>query len=395
MTRRASVQWAIWAAVMVVYGLGSLASAQDVKQWIDCTGSMTPSATTSVYPSFQDYLSRIGPVGTVYVNGTCPGYFTIWNADNFYINGPGEINGRVDIGNSLGGVFLKNMTITNSNGDGIYVNGSKVMLESCNVSNNAGNGVSVDNASHVLVIGSGTFNYNGGWAGGFHVFGHSFLNISPQGPVEIRGNDHSGIWASESDLQVGFQTLISDNKGAPGVVLLGGSRAQFGGDLSTPSVVENNPNGGIMLGENSEISLYGWIVRKNGAFGISSGLQSQLTLASALVTENTGPGVNIYSGSQLDFYPGTQNKVSGNGSLTDPMSAGVRVDGNSAVFLRGGEISNNLGAGIRLTLNSSADFSGINLGGNTTPIVCDLSSQIAADVSVPLSSGCIAVRKNH
>jgi len=380
---------------ILIFCLGSPLRAQNQEQWIDCNGTMTTSDTKTVYSSFGEYLAKLGPIGTVHVNGYCREDVTIWGGDNFIVLGPAQVAGNISIGNSPDSVFLSKLTVTNSKGDGIDVNGSKLILDSCNVSNNVGNGVSVDNASHVVVLGTGIFNNNEGWAGGFRVFGHSFLNVSPSGPVEIKGNTNSGIWASESDVQIGWKTLISGNKTGPGVVLLGGTRAQFGGDLNTPSVIENNPNGGILLRENSEISLYGWIVRSNGQFGISSGFHSQVTLASAQVNENTGPGLSIESGSQLDFYPGTPNRVYGNGTLSDPMSAGVRIDGNSTAYLRGGTLSTNLGPGIRVGLNSTADFAGVEFFANSSVIACDLTSAIATDLLVPLSTGCITIRRNR
>ena len=244
------------AGAIAIVCLGSLLSAHGQQQWIDCTGTMTPSNNITVYSGFQDYLNKVGPTGTVYVNGPCPGNFTIWGGDNFYIIGPAVINGNIGVGHSENAVFLRYLTITNSSGDGLDVSGSKVSLDSCSVSNNAGNGVSVDNSSHVVVVGTGVFDNNGGWAGGFHIDGHSFLNIAPSGAVEIRGNSGSGIWATQADIQINGDTDISANINGPGIELLGGARAQVGDSNGTPNLIENNPNGGIDVRENSELSLF-------------------------------------------------------------------------------------------------------------------------------------------
>lgn len=398
----ATILWL--AAAISVVSLTPSASAQGRKETqdqllIDCVDPV-PQPYTNVFPSFAAYLQQIGPIGTVSVKGPCPGNFLIWGGDNFTIVGPAEIDGNISIGHSESAVFLQNLTITNSSGDGIDISGSKVSLDSCDVSNNAGNGVSVDNASHVVVVGSGRFDDNRGWAGGFHVGGHSFLNIAPSGRVEIRGNSQSGIWASQSDIQIIGNTVVSDNVNGPGLELLGGARAQVGNNLGTPNVIQNNPKGGIDARENSQVSLFTCcsnppnVVRANGQFGIQAGFHSQVTLSGADVLENTGPGVYVFAGSQLDFFPGTQNRVDRNGTLTDPTSAGIRIDGNSEAWLRDGEISSNLGVGVRIGMNSSLDIAGVSLVGNTGSLACDFTSTIAADFSFPFSSSCIVVRRN-
>jgi hypothetical protein len=394
------------------------------QSWIDCTGTMTSTSDKVVYSSFADYLGKIGPIGTVYVNGPCTENIFIWNGDQFTIVGPAVINGNISIGNSPNAIFLRNLTINQSSGDGIDISGSKVSLDSCNVTNNLGNGVEVYNASHVIVVGSGQFNSNHGWAGGFHVSGHSFLNIVPSGPVEIRGNDQAGISAGQSDIQTVGNTIISDNKG-PGIYLVGGTRAQIGNSAGLPNLVQNNAGGGISALENSEISLWSCcqnspnLVTKNSKFGISTGFHSQVTLSGAEISQNSGPGVDVYAASQLDFFPGTQNRIVGNGvappgaPLPSGPSPGVRVNGNSQAWLHGGEISNNLGPlgfgnqspGIQVVINSSVDLAGVNLGsdagGSTTGVInsngitCDFTSVAVSDLVLHAVTGCIGGGRFH
>jgi hypothetical protein len=413
-------------ALLSCFALASAAFGQSAPPQqrfvVDCTGTMSSTADTVVYRSFADYLQKVGPIGTLYVNGPCPGNFAIWNGDNFTIiglNGPAEIDGNISIGHSESAVFLENLTITQSTGDGVDISGSKVSFDSCNVSNNAGNGVSIGNQSHVVIVGSGKFNNNRGYAGGIQVGGHSFLNIVSSGPVEIRGNSQSGIWASQADIATTGNTIISDNVNGPGINLLGGARAQIGSTGGAPTVIENNPNGGISVLENSEISL--WVccqgaanlVRKNGKFGISAGFHSQVTLSGAEITENAGPGVDVYAASQLDFFPGTQNRIVGNGVPLSAPSPGVRVNGNSQAWLHGGEISNDLGSlgfgnqvpAIQVVINSSVELQGVNLGSNaggsttgsinSNGITCDFTSVAVSNMLLNASTGCIAGGRLH
>jgi hypothetical protein len=412
-----------WAFSFLAFTLAASAQSgtQPTKQLIDCTGTMAAgydsSTNTMVFTSIGDYLSKVGPIGTAFVQGECRENVQIWNGDQFQLIGPAAINGNVSIGTSPDAVFFQNLTITNPGGDGIDVSGSKLSLNSCIVSNNAGNGVSIDNASHVVVVGTGTYNNNSGWAGAFHLSGHSFLNISPSGPVAIQGNANSGIWATQSDIQTSGNTLVNNNTGT-GIFLQGGSRAQIGNGIGSPNQVENNKGGGISVLENSELSL--WVccsnssnlVIGNGKFGIADGFHSQVTLSGAEVSQNAGPGVDVYAGSQVDFYPGSQNRVVSNGTSLNA-APGVRINGNSQAWLHGSEISNNMGSlgpgnqspGIQLLVNSSVEIGerlnfGNNAGGTTGPInsngiTCDFTSIAVSDVVLNVTTGCIGGGRFH
>lgn len=158
-----------------------------------------------------------------------------------------------------------------------------------------------------------------------------------------------------------------------GIEVLGGGKVQFGSYFG-PSVIENNPVGGAFLQENAEISLWSIppngldIVRNNGPFGVSAGLGSQVTLAGALISGHTGPAVDIYGHSQLfaNQFPGLGvNQTLNNGTAGDPLSAAIRVDGNSEVLLRGASVSQNNGPAILALVNSSADFAGNTFNGDT------------------------------
>lgn len=387
-------------ALLIVPQVKAQSPPPEQRSVIDCTGTMSSTSQTTVYPGFGDYLQKVGPIGTVYVNGPCPGNFEIWGGDNFTIIGPAEIDGNISIGHSESAVFLRNLTITQSTGDGVDISGSKVSFDSCNVSNNAGNGVSIGNQSHVVIVGSGKFNNNRGYAGGIQISGHSFLNIVSSGPVEIRQNSQSGIWATQADIATAGSTIISDNVNGPGISLLGGARAQIGSTGGAPNVIENNPGGGISVLENSEISL--WVccqaaanlVTTNGKFGISAGFHSQVTLSGAEISDNAGPGVDVYATSQFDFFPGSKNQILRNGFPPNPIIpvdsniAGLRVDGNSHAWLRGGDVFGNAGPGILVLTNSSVDFEGMNFGSpigldpqNTGGIInCDHTSAMTSDL---------------
>jgi hypothetical protein len=367
---------------------------------VDCT---TATPGSGIFPSINAFLQAIGPFNSVVlVKGICHENVTISNGDNFQIRfDPNSVStnagitGHVYIVDSPDGVYFYGLTITNPNGDGIDVSKSKVILDSCRVSNNAGHGVSISSSSDVEVR-SGSFDGNS--ATGFNVFGHSLLEFGA-GPVEIKGNTQSGIRAAQADISAGGSTVISDSGSGPGVELLGGARAQFG-NWAGPNIIENNLNGGISVRENSELSIWACcpqpasMVRKNGKFGIAAGFHSQVTLSGAEVSDNTGPGVDVYATSQFDFFPGSKNQILKNGFPpnptipVDPNNAGLRVDGNSQAWLRNGDIFGNAGPGILVLTNSSVDFESMNFGSpigldpqNTGGIInCDHTSAMTSDL---------------
>jgi hypothetical protein len=159
-----------------------------------------------------------------------------------------------------------------------------------------------------------------------------------------------------------------------------------------PTVIENNPKGGVSLQEGSEISIGSVlpgapnVISNNGPFGISAGFGSQVTLVGAVVTGHAGPGVDIYGHSQLygtSQVPGLgATQISNNGTTGDSLSAGIRVDGGSEALLRAVTISQNNGPAILALVNSSVDFAGNTLNGNAGVITCDSTSSMVSDLAM-------------
>jgi hypothetical protein len=138
--------------------------------------------------------------------------------------------------------------------------------------------------------------------------------------------------------------------------------------------------------------------------GVLAGFGSQVTFADisgplgVQITDHTSAGVDLYAHSQAYFLGA--NQVLRNGNVTNARSAGIRVDGNSEVFLRGGLVAQNNGPGILALVNSSADFTGVTFAGNAQGeiISCDSSSWMLSDLMRPsssLSSAGVACRTPH
>jgi len=364
---------------------------------VDCTG-----ANPNAYRSINAALPNATPGAFILVTGPC--------TENVFLNGQtglnlgayygqtATINGSISINNSQN-LFLYGLNVTNLAGDGISISNSRgISLNVCASNANAGVGLRVGGMSDVTIGASGAFDHNA--FGGININSNSLVAlVAWAGPVDISNNSGPGVWESGSSV---FTTLgptnITNNVSGPGtnpgfgLELLGGARAQVGG-LFGPNTVAGNQAGGAFLQENSEISFFSLgqpnLIQGNGPVGVSVGLGSQVTFfdisgpLGAQITDHTSAGVDLYANSQAYFH-GT-NQVLRNGTVTDPHSAGIRVDGNSEAFLRGGQVAQNYGPGILALVNSSADFTGVNFAGNAQGeiIDCDSSSWMVSDLAQP------------
>jgi hypothetical protein len=379
---------------------------------VDCTG-----ANTSAFPSINAALPNATPGSFILVTGPCAENVTLsgLNALNLgaYYGQTATLNGSISISNSEN-VMLYGLNVTNTAGNGISVSNSRgISLNVCNSSGNAGMGLSVNGMSDVTVGASGAFDHNGN--GGINVNGNSLVAIVAwAGPVDISNNSGPGVWESGGSVftTLGPTTITNNVSGVGtnpgyGLELLGGARAQIG-SLFGPNTIAGNQAGGAFLQENSEISFFSLgqpnVIQGNGPVGVSVGLGSQVTFfdisgaVNAQITGHTSAGVDIYSNSQA-YFNGA-NQILQNGTFSDPRSAGIRVDGNSQVLLRGGQVAQNNGPGILALVNSSADFTGVTFAGNAQGeiISCDSSSWMVSDLtrsSSALAAAGVACRIPH
>jgi hypothetical protein len=378
---------------------------------VDCTG-----ANTSAYPSINAALLNATPGSFILVTGPCAENVSLYgqNALNLgaYYGQTATINGEISINNSQN-VFLYGLNVTNAAGDGISVSNSRgISLNVCSSSGNAGVGLRVGGMSDVTIGASGGFDRN--TAGGMNIGGNSLVAVVAwAGPVDISNNGGPGVWASQANFSTIGSTTISNNvfgtgsNSGFGIDLRGGAHAQIGA-LFGPNVISGNQNGGASLQENAEISFWSIgqpnEIQTNGPVGVLAGFGSQVTFAdisgplAALITDHTSAGVDLYANSQAYFLGA--NQVLRNGTLTNPRSAGIRVDGNSEVFLRGGQVAQNYGPGILALVNSSADFTGVTFAGNAGGeiIDCDSSSWMVSDLtrsSSALAAAGVACRIPH
>ena len=382
-----------------VFALPRMARAQFLI--VECSN---PNAT---FQTISSALPLAGPGAFILVLGTCTENVTLYDVNNLtLLGGPANLVGFLNIINSQV-ISVYGFNVTNVSGDGIYVQGSHgILLDACSSNGNGGNGLRATQSSDVTINAFGTFNNNAGY--GIFDDSNSFVNdFSFAGTTDISNNQTGGLWDAAVFSTIGNTHLanngpISNPNPRVAIDMRGGGRAQLGAVFG-PNVIENNANGGVSLQENAEISFYSIasisgpnVIRNNGPFGVEAGFGSQVTLAGAVISGHTGPGVDIYGHSQLygtSQLPGLGGtQITGNATASSPLNAGIRVDGNSEVLLRGVVISENNGPGILALTNSSADFAGVTFTGNTGVISCDSSSTMVSDLGLPARTPAAGVR---
>ena len=375
---------------------------------VDCSGN-TPGAFTTI----NSVLPLLTDGAVVRITGTCTENVTVPRLDNLWFGAPfGQtmnLQGRLLI-DGVRNMFLYGMNVTNTNantnGDGIDISNSlRVEMDDCTSSNNSQVGLSIT-ASDVVIQNTGSFNNNGN--NGINVSGASTVQFNGfAGPISVSNNLGNGIHMQDGVVDALGNMSISNNKAtlnnSPplagtgfGICLVGHSRAVVYG-VFAPNLISGNPSGGVLVQESSEFAVagtvllpagvvFGNVIEGNGPVGITAGLGSQVTILDAVqISNHSDAGVDIFAHGSVFIEGNNQIVNNGSGSSsTYPTRAGVRVDGNSEAFIRGGSISQNEGPGILALVNSSIDLSGAtltsNLGGT---VVCDSSAWMVSDLASP------------
>ncbi len=372
---------------------------------VDCSGT-NPYA---LFSRINDALLAVnGPGAFIAVTGTCNENITLYGVNNLtlgaFFGQTANLIGQLTIISSHL-VYVYGLNVTNPSGEGVYVQTSSVIFDTFSSSGNAGNGLQVTQTSDVTVNAMGSFNNNAGY--GIYTDANSFTHIvSWAGTTDISNNQHSALWNGQANFATFGNTHMANN-GQVAIDMRGGGKTQMGSIGSAfgfgPNVIENNPNGGVSLQENAEISFWALqqpnainMIRNNGPFGVEAGFGSQVTLVGASICGHDGPGVDIYAHSQLygtSQIPGLgTTQIQNNGTAGGPLSAAIRVDGNSEVLLRGVNISQNNGPAILALVNSSADFAGNTFSGNTGVITCDSTSTMVTDLAASVSNPASGLR---
>ena len=354
-------------------------------QLVDCTG-----ATSGAFTSINAALANAGPNPAIIVlAGPCNEDLRLdgWEGlfiGTYYGGYPNvTLNGRVIVSESRS-VYFHGLNITSATGDGVNVTSSHaVALDNCTSNGNAGDGLSLGNASEVNIIAPASFDGNSGY--GINLYGNSYVQLSSWNgeSVDISHNHNVGVWVSQASFTTFGRTTIANNWGV-GMQLYGGARVQMG-TLAGPNTLAGNQQGGVAVQENSEISFFNFgsqtYIQNNGPVGVSAGFGGQVTLYGGVeISGHSGPALDLNGNSQGSVLGA--NNLHNNGVAGDPRSAAIRLDGNSELFLRAGTIAQNIGPAILVLVNSSADFTGVSFSSNTGGVIaCDSSAYMVSDLN--------------
>jgi hypothetical protein len=376
-----------FVAVLMFLVVPTVLSAQLL---VDCSG-----ADPNAFPNINSAIPYATPGSSIIVSGTCNENVTLQGQSGLNLGAwwgqTANLNGNVSILNSEL-VYIYGLNVSNARGDGFLVASSKsVVLDTCTSNGNAGVGLSVTGMSDVIAFSPAAFDNNSN--GGINVSANSNLYLAAwNGLIDVSNNVGPGIYVGQAALTSLGHTTIANNRfgsflfSGYGLDLRGGAKVQFGA-ISGPNILQGNQSGGASLQENAELSFWSGgqqnVIQANGPVGISAGLGSQVTFFNSVqITDHSGPAIDLYANSQAFLFG--QNQILRNGTAADPVSAAIRVDGNSQALIRGGDISQNNGPAILALVNSSVDFTGVNFSGNTGGIItCDSTAAMISDLARP------------
>jgi hypothetical protein len=273
--------------------------------------------------------------------------------DNMILTG-GSVGLSIGGGSSVTALIIK---ATGNSGDGIEVAGnSSLNLNDGGATGNTGSGI--------YLSGNATLN----------LFGSTPWLPNPQ-PYDISGNSGNGILLDRALLEILGGVLIHDNSGAksrsPGAGIEAyAGKITMGNWTGVEPVIRHNP-AGVALLEGSDLTMWGGvIVQDNATVGVEVAEGGRALfeevggLGSTTIEQNPTAGVDVTNHSEAKFLG--HNKIMNNGSTTDHLGAGIRVDGTSEVTLEGGnEVMGNIGPGIFADINSSLEVTDTTIGANT------------------------------
>ena len=160
---------------------------------------------------------------------------------------------------------IRNITITNSQGNGISLWGAKGQIDNATITGSSNAGIRLNNGAQMEMNNS-----------------------------TISENSEDGVDAHGSGIRISNST-ISLNK-SNGVNVRQTSRVNIDN-----VIVSGNENNGIQIKRNTYIQVSDSNIESNKANGISVSRNSYLDLNRSSIKNNTQDGVNVYHNSSLDF----------------------------------------------------------------------------------------------
>ena len=269
----------------------------------------------SDYSTIQSALSAANETDTVLVQ---PGTYTeniIWpetngiklisagDSSNTIIDGGGVSsviiispqNTNIDTTTELNGLKITNGMTSLLAGSGIFINNSSVKIKNCSVIENTGGGIYTNNSFSFVESSIIKNNSNSNYGGGLHIESSSLnlancLVINNQTSSETFGGGGIFIKSYEANVQINISNSQIQNNFAPDE----GGGIYLRGDVVTLSITESNiieNNGGAIYAYgDAPLIINQTTISNNGQDDHSSYLysESSITMSNSIIKSNTG-----------------------------------------------------------------------------------------------------------
>jgi hypothetical protein len=381
--RRYCIPYVAFIVLAVIIALPGAARADDLA--VDCVGHSTPYGSIQAAVDALSAAAPSGPSGnSIHLLSDCTENVNISGQHRLWLGGRNMGNGdppvKITALNagaavlSISGsqdVTIQNLILTGGSTGLSVGGGSSVTGYIIKAEGNSGNGISVGGSSS-LDISDGDAVKNG--SRGIMLGDNSVLNLNgnvswlpDHQPFLISGNGGSGALLggiyTDGALSIGGGVTIEHNIGV-GIFATGGGKLLLW-PWHDENVIQHNTIGLVCYESAQCIMAGGQNTIKNNDIGVQITFQAVgVFLGSTTIEGNSTAGVQVISHSHARFDE--QSKVRNNGSTTEPLRAGIWVDGTSQVDMQGdSEVTGNIGPGIVADINSSLDVTDATISGNT------------------------------
>ncbi len=374
--------------VVLVFTLAGIVHAQTNVN-VDCSGS-NAQAFHSINAALNT-LNLVGP-NTITVSGTCHENVALVQRDRLTIQAAAGHVATIEnaaappvstmyVAGSHN-IVLNNLVIQGGS-PALYISDSSsaILMQSCTVQNSSADGLDMDMESQ-LVIQDSTIKNNSAAGSSSRTSLSCSLGTYPTQRIRITGNGFGGggngsggLEIDGSQVQLNFGVLTVDGNAGAGISMDGGRLQLYGGDASSPGIIENN-NVGLSMSDAASATLWSaFRIRNNGSTGISVGGASSLTLISTVdsgghnavttVGGHSTVGLVLSGSSAAQIYG--PHVISRNGSAdADPGSrGGISLAGASLTIGGGTFVNSNVGPGIRLLVKSDLTMFDMVVSNNT------------------------------
>ncbi|MBP2029081.1 hypothetical protein J2755_000001, partial [Methanohalophilus levihalophilus] len=228
-------------------------------------------------------------------------------------------------GSFIKDIYLENVTVDGSSGEGIYItnshpSSSNTTIVNSNVNGSSSHGISLTSMKSVILLDSNNVTSNGDSASeyGIYVTNSGITNLTVVDNVITRNSYGAYLQAAlYSDVTL-LDNQVSDNDN--GIHLLGFSNHT----LSPTNQIFNNTGTAFSLTSTDNVTLQDIVINYPHTTGVYLNANTNLTLSNVSI---------LYSAGNAISFGGTSSNITFEDlTITDPASCGIYIPGNVADF---------------------------------------------------------------